>query len=403
VTIAVEFRGSRNGVAFGSTVGWEFELTAGRRGWNETAQPAVLTMSVVWSSTALGVLSPNNFQLGNKILLEFRVPAFAATWHSIFAGGITDIIIDRDVMTITAVDYTIASLGRTWIDVPAQSGATMTAAATAVVSAAIADGALPAGVTVAYDGLTQTGITFDAQTKVNALQFLNQLLDSEPSGCLATRFGANATPEFRVQGYSARRISGMPSNLQYNLSTFSAAIDWDWRFTKKVADVINSATVTYNDGTASFTDTASVASIGTYTQAVTTQLDLATNADYLARRLVIRNNDPGYRLDELTVDMRELSATVAYNFGRYTTTTGALVTIPALYTGAQTQYFLEGFRDQIRYSTAAGTGVEWRRTMYISDIGATAAAQRYQDVTSGVRYSTVNPTYRWIDLEEINI
>lgn len=403
MTIAVEFRGSRNGVAFGATVGWEFELTAGRRGWNETAQPAVLTLSVIWSSASLGTVAVNDWKLGDKIALEFRISAIAATWHSVFNGGITDIIIDRDVMTVTAVDYTIASLGRTWIDVPAQTGVTMTAAATAVVTAAVADGALPAGVTVAYDGLTQTGITFDAQTNVNALQFLNQLLDSEPSGCLATRFGVNATPEFRVQGYSARRITTIPALLQYDLSTSSAALDWDWRFTKKVADVINSATITYNNGTASFTDTASVASIGTYTQAVTTQLDLATNADYLARRLVIRNNDPGYRLDELTVDMRELSATLAYNFGRYTSTTGAYIKIPALYTGAQTQYFLEGFRDQIRYSTAAGTGVEWRRTMYISDIGATAAAQRYQDVVSGVRYSTVNATYRWIDLEEISI
>lgn len=404
MSVAVEFRGDREGVAFDDTVGWEFNLNVGRRSWSETVQPAILELSVVWSSASLGTVNIDDWQLGDKIKLQFRVPAVDTAWYSIFYGAVTDVSVNRDVIRVVAVDIVVGSLGRTWIDVPEQTNVTLQTAATAVVSAAQTAGAL-LGCSVSYQGLTQDNVTVPAQTNVNALQALNSLLASEPSGCLGTRIGNSATtPELRVCGLNARRVASMPSTIKYDLSGESDAFFYEWRVEKRVSDLVNKAVISYNDnGTQTFTDTASVAAVGTYAVAVNTNLNQATDADYLARRYVLRNNDPAWRVEPLTVDMRKLTDTLCYNLGRYIATTGSWIRIPALYVGAQTDYFIEGFSDSIRYSTAPGGSAQWFRTFYVTDVNATDAPQRWQDVTSGVTWATVNPAYTWLDLEEIDI
>lgn len=399
--MSFELRGSRAGVSFGASTGWRFTLTNGRRTWTEVTQPSQLEMTVVRGST----VTVTDWQLGDKILLEFRVPAVAATWHILFQGSITDVSFDREVISIVAVDTLEGSLGRTWIDLPAADNVTMTAAATAVVNAAVAAGALPGAGSTIYSGLSQTNISYPAQTNQNALQLLNQLLQSEPNGVVGIRFGNAALPALRITGYDARRIPTMPSDLKFDCSAQSAAFLYEYNVSRRVADLINSATVEYNDdGTYTFSDAASVAAIGRYAVSVTTNLNVSTDAEYLARRLVVRNDTPYLRFEDVTVDFRKLtSATLFYNLARYSTTCGSWIKIPAMYTGAQTDFFVEGWRDEVAYSTAPGATTQWFRTMYITDINTTDAAQRWQEVTSGVTWATVNPAYTWLTLEETDI
>lgn len=402
MTVNFEFRGDRDGVAFDDTVGWEFRVTYGRRSWAETNQPATLEMFVVWSSASLGAVNINDWQLGDKIRLECRVLAHINEWVTFFYGSITDVVVDKDVIRVIAVALPMATMGRTWIDVPEMNNVSVQAACTTVINAAIAAGAWVGSLGAAYGGLTQTNISVPAQTNANALQVLNQILQSEPNGLLTERYNNLTSPQLGVRGYQARRVASLSSSLKFDLSAESDAILAGWRVEKRVSDLVNKAVISYNNGIETFADTVSVAALGTYSVSANTNLNLATDANYLARRYVVRNNDPAWRVEPITVDMPRVTNSIMYHMVRYTIT-GAWVRIPALYAGAQTDYFIEGYSDTIRYSSTPGGTKQWFRTLFVTDVNATDAAQRWQDVTSGVTWATVNPAYTWLDLEEIDI
>jgi len=173
---------------------------------------------------------------------------------------------------------------------------------------------------------------------------------------------------------------------------------YPYELTRSAADFVNTAVVNYTGGTVEYSDPVSVAAIGTYEQVVNTVLASSTDADYLARRIVAIGTNPGYRINELRLDLSTMTNVQLAT--EVTNRPGRRIITPTIYTSGPTEWVVQGFTDQFDYSA---TSRNWYRTYYVVDRAEWDAAQRWQDVTSGVTWATVNGTYKWTDLERFDI
>lgn len=386
-TITVSHAGSPITARVGSVITAQY----GRQDSTSTISPASVSFTVVYDSAGLGVLDPNDFEVGNRIILTVQNAALASAQY--FSGTITDVAARHHELAVIAVSDTLSSINRTPIDLAGYTGSLTGTVVNAALLAVQAEGGLPAKTITTSTG-TNT-VTTAAQTNVQATSFLGPVIASEPSGVLCEVIGGA-----RFSDYNDRRVATMPATQKFDLSTFGTLIGYDWQLEKTVADFVNLSTVTWTGGIATFSDATSVASFGTYARSVSTVVNNATQADYMALRTVQHGLAPGWRTSGIMLDMARLSDAnrdlITKNMR-----TGSYVKLPLLITGAQTEYFVEGWSDQFIYGATGSK--QWWRTLYVSDITISQAAQRYLDVTSGVTYATVNGSLRWIDLEQQQI
>lgn len=382
---------TKNGVGISARVGAQLTGTYGRQDNTSACNPATLSFTAVYDSATLGTLDPNTFQIGDRIILSVQNGALAAANY--FSGTLTDIQTAHHEMELVAVSDTLSSVNRSIIDFGAQTGQLTGTVINDALTSVQSAGGLPSKTITASSG-TNT-VTTAAQTAVSAGTFIQTVVASEPSGVLLEEIGG-----IRFSDYNDRRVSTMPAAQKFDFSALGSVIDWDWQLEKTISDFVNSTTVSYTGGTSTYADTTSVSSVGLYSRGISTVIYQATDADYMALRTTAHGLSPGWRTSGVIIDMAGLSDAnrdaVMKNMR-----TGSYIKLPTLLSGAQTQFFVEGWSDQITYS-ATGTK-QWFRTLYVSDITISQAAQRYVDVTSGVTYATVNATYRYIDLESRDI
>jgi len=381
----------RNGASVSAIVDARSSSIYGRKDNTSSCNSQTYTFDVIYDSTSLGTTDPNLWLLGDRVQVYIKNAALATATY--FSGTITDIQVKHHVMTIIATSDALSSINRTPIDVAAYTAVATGTVVNAALTAVQAEGGLPSKTITTATG-TNT-VTTPIQTNANASSFISQVVASEPNGVLLE------TPAGVVfTDYDSRRIATMPAAQKFDLSALGAVIGYDWQLEKTVSDFVNFCSVTWTGGTSTYQDTASVTARGAYNRSVTTYINDVSQADYNALRIVQHGLTPGWRTSGIIVDMSKLTDAnrdaVLKNMQ-----TGSYVKIPTLITGAQTEYFVEGWTDRFVY---AATGAkQWFRELYISDITISQAAQRYVDVTSGVTYATVDATYRWIDLEQETI
>lgn len=380
-----------NGASVSTLVASSLSSIYGRQDATSACDSQTVTFDVIYSSSSLGTIDPNTWLLGDRIQVYIKNAALATATY--FSGTITDLQVKHDVMTVIATSDALSSINRTPIDLAAYTGAATGTVVNAALTAVQAEGGLPSKTITTATG-TNT-VTTPIQTNANASSFISQVVASEPNGVLLE------TPAGVVfTDYDSRRIATMPAAQKFDLSALGAVIGYDWQLEKTVSDFVNFCSVTWTGGTSTYQDTASVTARGAYNRSVTTYINNVSQADYNALRIVQHGLAPGWRTSGVVVDMSKLTDAnrdaILKNMQ-----TGSYVKIPTLITGAQTEYFVEGWTDRFVY---AATGAkQWFRQLYISDITISQAAQRYVDVTSGVTYATVDATYRWIDLEQETI
>lgn len=382
---------TKNAVAISGRVESTIQSQYGRQDVTSSCSPQTVSFSVVYDSAGLGTLDPNLFAIGDRIIISIQNAALTAANY--FSGTITDITARHHEMDIIATSDTLSSVNRTPLTLAAQTSQTSGTVVNAALTAIQAVGALP-GKTIT----TSTGaysVTTPVQAGTNATAFLDTVVASEPAGVLCEIIGG-----IRFSSYDDRRIATMPAAQKFDFSALGSVIGWDWQLEKTVADFVNYCQISSTAGTSIYSDTASVTASGTYARSFSTYLDTLTDADYYALRTVQHGLTPGWRTSGIVLDLAALSDAnrdaVLKNMR-----TGSYIKLPTLLSGAQTEYFVEGWTDTITYSTT-GTR-QWFRELYLSDIKITQAAQRYVDVTSGITYATVTPTLRWLDLEQTNI
>lgn len=383
---------TRNGAAITPVTVSELSSVYGRIEPTVTCSPRTLSFSVVYTSATLGTQDPNAWLLGDKIVCQITNTGFPARTY--FSGTITDMQVVHDIMSVVATSDGLSSINRTPVTIGAQTlvntGTVVAAALTAIQAA----GALPGKTIVTNPGTSI--VTTPAVTDAESATFLGQLITSEPSGVLLEDEGNGIL----YSDYDARRISTMPATQKFDFSALGNSILYDWQLERSVTDFCNEAFVTYNAGTEVFSDTASITARGTYAKTFATYMADPIDAQYLAQRTVAHGLTPGWRTSGISIDVGGLSNANRENVTRYMRT-GSYLKLPAFLSGVQTEYFVEGWTDRFVVS-ATGTK-QWFRNLYLSDILNTAAAQRWVDVTSGVTYATVNPTYRYLDLESRQI
>lgn len=381
----------RNGSNTSAKVDARSSSIYGRKDNTSTCNSQTYTFDVVYDSTSLGTTDPNTWAIGDRIQVYIQNAALATATY--FSGTITDITAKHHVMTVIATSDVLSSINRTEIDTPAFTGSLTGDVLTDVLNNVQTVGALPSKTITCAPG-TNT-VTIAGTVNQNAASYIAQVVASEPNGVLLE------TPAGVVfSDYDSRRIATMPATQKFDLSALGAVIGYDWQLEKTVSDFVNRCTVTWTAGTAIYYDAASVSTRGAYNRSVTTYINNSSQANYNALRIVQHGLTPGWRTSGIVVDMSNLTDAnrdaVVKNMR-----TGSYVKLPTLITGAQTEYFVEGWTDRFTYSLTGNK--QWFRELYVSDIVISAAAQRYVDVTSGVTYATVNGTLRWIDLEQTNI
>lgn len=378
-----------NSVDISSTVEYQISCTFGRQDPTQSCAPASATIRIIYPGSSL---DPSDFQLGDAI--EIQCINTGQPTVSFFKGTITNMVADHETIRIQCVSTFMGSLARTFIDMPAYTNTNLKTVAEAAINAAKAAGA-PLGTSWAVNNMLYN-VTVPAQTKVSALAYLQSLETSEPNGVLTEYPGGFLA----FRNYGARRVSTMAATQKF-LWSGKSSWAYDWTLEKNSADFRNLASVAYVSGTASYSDTASITARGQFAQSTSTYLVNVDDATYLATRNVQHGLNPGWRTTGLRIRLDDFTDLERYNVIN-NMRTNSYVETPVLSPAVGTQFFVEGWTDLIAYNS--GTGIaQWVRTLFVSDITSSQAAQRYQDVTSGVTYATVNPTYRWVDLEQNTI
>lgn len=373
----------------------DFRVTMfhGRRTSYDPIRGRTCQISLYWGD---GSLNPNTFQVNDTVIIRATTPAVAPTYTADFTFDITDVSVDRRYIRLTGIDRNYSRLGRSELDLPAYTNQPVWSVIDDVLDRAFAAGIITANYSAGTDSVST--VTTTAGT-YNALQFLQAVANSEPLGMLA--MSRTNSPLFL--SYNAFRDSN--SNFSTPTFDYSARTRWayEWELQRSTADFVNTAVVNYTGGTETYADPVSVTAVGAYERVVTTVLGSATDAAYYARRLVSFGTAPGYRISELTLDLTELangsgSGSLGQNWDLMRP--GRLLKTPTVYPSGPTQWVVQGVTDSINYSATAR---DWFRTHYVVDRFYYDAAQRWQDVTSGVKWSTVNGTYKWTDLERYDI
>jgi hypothetical protein len=357
------------------------QITYGRQRVTDAVAAAACSVEILQSSS-LGSFPATAISLGATLTVSVTVSGYGAANR--FTGLVTDVQADWRVVRVIAAAYPLAQLSRMYADIPAYTSVLTGTAVQNILNIANGLPGLPVTATVSPGTVT---ITTPAQTNANLMQAIQNVVQNEPSGVLRDGFANDIV----FDDYAVRRV------LSPVFTIASSEIGLDWRATKAVAAFCNTATVTYNTSqTVTTIDTASTAASGIYGQSVSLQIDNDSDAAAAADRLVAHGLNPSWQLDNLVVDVGGMSS-ARQDLFRDNVVVGAFVQIPALMAGTQTQFFVEGWSENITRTT-------WFTALYLSDKTLTQAAQRYVDVVSGVTYATVTPaTLRWFDLNNISI
>jgi hypothetical protein len=339
-------------------------INYGRTDLSSSPAPMSCSLSILWDSS-LGTLDPDLFLIGNGIGI-----ANDTGWR--FQGEMTDVSVNKDVISITAVSRPLSRLSRLTLDFTGLSSSSGV-----VLGSALSTIELAIGYIVKSVSIGTVGVTAPTSTAANALDYLQQIADSEPSGVLSD--DRNARLWFTDA--NDRRTTTPAATL------LASEISNAWTAERRVSSKANRARVGWTGGTVQYDDTADQATYGVYEDSVTTLINNSSDATILATRMVKNQTVPDWQLSELTLELstlsaaRQLALTTAFQISN-------LIEIPTLFAGLQTKYFVEGYSERIGQTS-------WSITLYLSDITLTRPADRWIDVPVAEQWNTLAPALTW--------
>jgi hypothetical protein len=189
------------------------------------------------------------------------------------------------------------------------------------------------------------------------------------------------------------------------LSTFTWA--------KRVADVVNDATITYGAGaTVNVTDPTSIDARDSYPLEIGTVLAVESDAHALATALVGRRSTPKWQLPTVTVDLLRTITDPAKRARLLALSVGDRIAVSGLPPGGgptTTDLYVEGVTElATRVASPSGTPIEdtpardaWRLTFAVSTPAASGALIRWLDVPADISWDDVDPTLTWLSVAEL--
>jgi hypothetical protein len=310
-----------------------------------------------------------------------RVKCYSSGYGNMirFYGNITDILIDKDTVSIVAVSSLLSRWGKYNLLSTVATTNTSGPIVEAIVNAATGANPNTPSPAVNYfaPGVYQQTVNFPAGT--NALEAMFATVAGEP---FAFFFEDFSTQAIYCNDQNTRDVaSPTPPD---GIELYGTDILDDWSVSRSVQSQMNQAIVNYNTGTETYTSTEAIGTLQTTTD---TYLDVAANAQQLAQFKVGRGSKLRYEIESITIPIATLGeyrgGTLIFAFR-----INALIRIPNLRSYIQTDYFIEGWSEEIGPET-------WTMELYMSDVARSRYYQRWSTVPAARQWGQVPVTTTW--------
>jgi hypothetical protein len=363
----------------------EITTDYGRKTIDETVDPSSCQLEFLLDSS-LGTFDTTDVDLGYLIRVRVNITGYLQN-RIRFLGMVTDISIDRETLSITAVSQLISRYGKYVLPTPVTTNNTAGYVAQAIANAANAgipnNIISPSSGNYWAEGIFQLDADFQAGT--NALEALQTTVSSEPFGFLYEEFDANG---MRSTDQTTR------SKLIPDFELTGDEILDDWQVGKKVNSQVTEAIVNYVGGTVTYTLPSNFGELQrTYDTIIVSQAD----AEEYAFANCVRGVNLRYEIPQITIPVATMSS-VRQNqlIGKdYLAQDGirinSLIRIPVIRSYIETDYFVEGWTERISKH-------RWDMTLHLSDANRTRYFQKWNQVTALLEWQDVEATTTWDDL-----
>lgn len=359
----------------------DVQIAYGRMTPDELVSPTSASISLLLDSS-LGSFSVDDLDVGHQIEISVIIGGDSLRRNR-FSGNVTDIGIDKDRMTVTAVSSAMSRYGKYSLTAPITTNNTA-----GIVAIAIANNALPAvpnslifSINNSWSvGVFQLDADFPAGT--NALEALQTTVQSEPFG-------------FMYEDFQSESIISTDQDTRKTKTpdfTFTGGeILDDWAVSKSVTSSVTAAVVNYVGGNS--VKVSATTNQGEIERIYETIIVSAANATTYATYMVGRGEEFAYDLPTITIPVGILSETRQRELIAYSTTEGvrinSFVRIPQIRPYITTDYFVEGWSEQISRSS-------WNLTLHLSNVGRSRYFQAWNDVTPTLTWAATPTTETWL-------
>lgn len=360
----------------------EISISYGRQTIDQFVDPSSCSITFLLDSS-LGQFDFDAFDLGYILRVRAAVDGFPSP-RVRFVGIVTDMSIDRDTMTVSAVSQLISRYGKYSLPTAVTLNST-----SGYICAAIANAALPGVPNYVFGGMANYwaegtfALDADFQIGANALESLLTTAASEPYGFIYEDF---LTEGMRSTDQNSRQQKTPDFEL-----TGDEIID-DWEVSKSVTSQLTKAIVNYVGGQTSYDVPNSLGELEkTYDTII---ISLAQAAEF-AQMTAARGMNLRYEIPKATIPLATLSSARQDELLSYSQSHGirinAFVRLPLIRSYVQRDYFVEGWSETISRH-------RWDWTLHLSDIGRSRYFQRWTQLDPAMTWDTAPATTTWADL-----
>lgn len=342
----------------------EISISYGRQTIDQPVDPSSCTVTFLLDSS-IGTFDFSAFDLGYVVRIRALIDGYPAN-RIRFLGVVTDMAIDRDTMTVSAVSQLISRYGKyllpTAIPTVSTAGDILSDIATAAIPG------IPNYITGGLANYWAPGtILLDADfaAGTNALEALLTTAASEPYGFIYEDFNS-----------AGMRSNDQNSRIQANPDitlTGDEIID-DWEVSKSVTSQLNRVIVNYVGGQTTYTIPSS---LGELEKTYDTIIVSLADANEFAAMTGARGENLRYEIPKATIPFATLSSArqneLTSNVSPYGIRINSFVRLPAIRPYVQRDYFVEGWSETISRH-------RWDWTLHLSDIGRSRYFQRWNQI-----------------------
>lgn len=366
----------------------------GRQSVDETASASSCTAEILWNTSGAPAL--DTFTIGTRLQVWLIIDGYGTSPQCLFDGAVTDAVAGREILQVTAVNRSLAEIGRQTITNPSTIQAASASAFTTLYNLGSQETRIGT-----ITGTTPVRIpAFDAE---NLLGILSEVAASEIGGYVTNSMPWGPTVVGNVYGPVVVNSNVTNrSQLTPDITFTGDEIANTWTITRRTVDLINRVTVFGTENATDFpagyvveTNTDSVDAYGINERQIVTRLRYEADATNIANDKLERYYVNGWVLDSLIVLPSAMTNarfyTVLTNLGP-----DQYIEIPELFAGAPTLFFVEGLNFELSRH-------DLRIALYVSTAGFSRGAERWEQVTPGLTWDDLAASLTWADLRLVYI
>lgn len=369
----------------------EVSISYGRQTIDQYVDPSSCSITFLLDSS-LGEFDFDAFDLGYLVRIRAVVEGTpppplpgVPTDRIRFLGNVTDMAIDRETMTVTAVSQLISRYGKYLLP----TAVTLSSTA-GYICQDIANAALPGvpnyvfGAAANYWAAGTFALDADFPAGTNALEALLVTAMSEPYGFIYE--------DFNQEGMRSNDQNTRTQTLPDFTLTGDEIID-EWEVSKSVTSQLSKVIVNYTGGNSTSYNVPN--SLGELEKTFDTIIISLAQANEFAQMNAARGLNLRYEIPKLTIPLATLSSArqreLLDSFLVDGIQINSFIRIPQIRPYVQRDYFVEGWSETISKH-------RWDWTLHLSDIGRSRYFERWNQIGAAVKWEDLQATQTWADL-----